>query len=333
MQGSIARHILGVAASLLLSSTGVACAATPVSDHGALSVKANRIIDEHSNPVALAGVSFFWSNTGWGQERFYNAAAVKSFAQDWHVSLVRAAMGADFGGDYLQDPAGNQARAETIVDAAIANGIYVLIDWHSHHAEKNPQAAVTFFTAMAKKYGNTPNVIYEIYNEPLNSTDWSSDVKPYAQTVVDAIRAVDPDNLIVVGSPTWSQDVDIAAADPVVGRNITYTLHFYAGSHGQSLRDKATKAMDLGASLFVSEWGTVNADGKGGVATGETQRWQDYMRANCLSQVNWSVSDKKESASLFKPGASATGPWTDDDLTESGKLVRDIVRNAPATCG
>ena len=331
----LARHTLGVAATLTVAAAMVAPAGaqttSPVADHGALSVSGNHIVDSHVKPVALAGVSFFWSNTGWGEEKFYNADAVGHFAKDWHVSLVRAAMGADFGGDYLTDPAANQARAETVIDAAIANGIYVLIDWHSHHAEQNPQAAATFFTAMAQKYGTTPNVIYEIYNEPLNTDTWSGGVKPYAETVVAAIRAVDPDNLIVVGSPTWSQDVDIAAADPIKATNIAYTLHFYAGSHKQELRTKANKAMALGVPLFVTEWGTVNANGNGGVDAAETYKWQSYMQAHCLSQANWSVSDKPESASLFKPGASPTGPWSDADLTPSGKLVRDIVMKASTT--
>ncbi|ESQ74362.1 glycoside hydrolase family 5 protein [Asticcacaulis sp. AC402] len=326
----IARAMLVMAAPLLFATA--AWASTPVGDHGALKVTGNRIVDSHDKPVKLNGVSFFWSNTGWGQEKFYNSAAVATFARDWNVSVVRAAIGIDGSGGYKEDPVAGRTRAEAIVDAAIANDVYVIIDWHSHHAETDPQLAVDFFTAMARKYGHTPNVIYEIYNEPLREADWKTTVKPYSQTVINAIRAIDPDNLIVVGSPTWSQDVDIAAADPVTGGNITYTLHFYAGSHKQDLRDKGDAALKMGASLFVSEWGTVNANGDGDADAAETTRWQTWMQANCLSQANWSVSDKKEGASLFKPGASATGPWTDTDLTPSGLLVRDILKNASTSC-
>lgn len=306
--------------------------ATPVQTHGALSIQGNRVVDQAGKPVALAGVSYFWSNTGWGQDRFYNAGSVATFAKDWNVSLVRAAMGVDGPGSYLTHPDDNRKRVETLVDAAIANGVYVIIDWHSHRAEKNTDKAVAFFSEMAKKYGHTPNVIYEIYNEPLRDNDWSKSVKPYSQDLIDAIRAVDPDNLIIVGSPTWSQDVDIASADPVSGGNITYTLHFYAGTHKEALRDKAKVALKRNASIFVSEWGSVNADGNGAVDYAETQKWQDFMRANCLSQANWAVSDKKEGASLFRPGASSTGPWTDADLTDSGKLVRDILKGWKTAC-
>jgi endoglucanase len=308
-----------------------AAAATPVQTHGALRTEGSRLVDQHGKPVALAGPSFFWSNTGWGQEKFYNAAAVKTFATDWNASLVRAAMGVDAKGGYLQDRA-NEARVEAVVDAAIANGVYVIIDWHSHHAERYADDAVAFFRKMATKYGHAPNVIYELYNEPLNTATWSGAIKPYAETVIAAIRAIDPDNLIIVGTPTWSQDVDIAAGDPLKGSNLMYALHFYAGTHRQGLRDKADAALSKGAPLFVSEWGSVNADGNGAVDRAETARWQDYLRKNCLSQAQWAVSDRKEGASLFKPGTSGTGPWLETDLTDSGKLLRAILKDWKSTC-
>jgi endoglucanase len=308
-----------------------AAAANPVQTHGALRIDGSRLLDQNGKPVALAGPSFFWSNTGWNQEKFYNADVVKTFATDWNASLVRAALGVDGKGGFLQDRA-NQARVETVVDAAIANGVYVIIDWHSHHAERNADEAVAFFKKMATKYGHTPNVIYEIYNEPLKDAAWTGTIKPYAEKVIAAIRAIDPDNLIVVGTPAWSQDVDIAAGDPLKGLNLAYSLHFYAGTHKQGLRDKADAAMKLGAPLFVSEWGSVNADGNGAVDIDETRRWQDYLRRHCLSQAQWTASDKPEGASLFKPGTSGTGPWTDANLTDSGKLLREILKNWKTSC-
>lgn len=300
---------------------------TPVARHGALSTDGNRIVDTTGEPVSLAGVSFFWSTTGWGQEPFYNGDAVENFATNWNVSLVRAAIAADTReGSYLTDPEGNRARADAVIDAAIDNGIYVIADWHSHRAEDNPQAAVEFFTDLAMRYGDKPNLIYEIYNEPLDTTDWSSTVKPYAETVIRAIREIDPDNLIVVGTQSWSQDVDKAAADPITGfENIAYTLHFYAASHKQDLRNKAEVALDAGLPLMVSEWGGVSYDGDGAVDEASVREWMEFIRDNDLSHANWAVSDKDEGASLFKPGTSPTGPWREDDLTPSGKLVRSIL--------
>jgi len=274
-----------------------------------------------------AGNAFFWSNTGFGAERFYNRGAVSWLKNDWNSKIVRASMGVELNGGYLSDPAGNERRVKALVDAAIAEDIYVIIDWHSHNAENYTDQAVRFFTSMARAYGRSNNVIYEIYNEPVHS-DWSRQIKPYAETVIAAIRRIDPDNLIVVGTPFYSQHVDVAAADPIRGqRNIAYALHFYAGSHSQDLRNRATRALNQGIPLFVTEWGAVNADGNGAVATAETNRWVQFMRQNNLSHLNWSIHDKQEGASSLRPGVSSNGRWSNGDLTDSGRLVKSIMLN------
>ena len=303
-------------------------AGSPVARHGALSVSPEgKIVGENGEVVSLAGPSFFWSTTGWGQERFYNAEAVNFFADEWNAGIVRAAMGVEVEGGYLSDREGNLERVFTIVDAAIDKGIYVLIDWHTHHAEDNVGEAMAFFQAMARRYGDTPNVIYEIYNEPLDTTEWSRLIKRYAQDyLIPAIREVDPDNIILVGTRTWSQDVDLAVADPVVGfENIAYTFHFYAGTHGDDLRDKLTGALDAGLPIIVSEWGSVNADGNGKVAKASTRKWLKILEDRQLIHLIWSVSDKKEGSAMFKRGAPSNGGWTDDHLTPSGKLARDTI--------
>src|SRR5438874_8794463 len=67
-----------LAAALSLTAlTANAANPTPVDLHGALHVEGSRLLDQNGKPVALAGPSFFWSNTDWGQEKFYNASAVK----------------------------------------------------------------------------------------------------------------------------------------------------------------------------------------------------------------------------------------------------------------
>lgn len=302
-------------------------AVAPVTTHGFLSVDGNRVVDHQGSPVSLAGSSLFWSNSGWEGERFYNSAVVHHISWDWGASLIRVAMGVETPGGYLQDRDNNLARVEAVIDAAIMEGLYVIVDWHSHHAHRHAQEAVEFFTHIAQTYGEFPNIIYEIYNEPLADTDWSETIKPYAEKVIRAIRAIDANNLIVVGTPSWSQDVDVAAQDPIVGfDNIVYALHFYAGSHGQELRDKAEQALSQGLALMVTEWGTVNATGDGPVAAEETRLWLEFMRAHNLSHANWALNDKDEGASMFYPDVDPNGDWSDDDFTPSGKLVRDIIR-------
>ncbi|GAB2513816.1 cellulase family glycosylhydrolase [Microbulbifer agarilyticus] len=277
---------------------------------------------------SLAGNSLFWSNNFWGGEKYYNAETIAWLKSDWKATVVRAAMGVEDPGGYLDDQSGNEAKVRAVVDAAIANDLYVIIDWHSHRAHEHDWTdAINFFKRMATDYGDHENVIYEIYNEPLQ-VSWSNQIKPYAQALVAAIREIDPDNLIVVGTPTWSQDVDVASRDPILGYdNIAYTLHFYAGTHGEFLRDKARTAMNNGIALFVTEWGTVNANGDGTVDAEETKAWMDFLKANGISHANWAINDKDEGASALKPGSALTGNWQESSLTESGTLVRGIVRN------
>jgi endoglucanase len=281
---------------------------------------------------SVSGMSLYWSNNGWPGARFYNAGAVKWLKDDFHATLVRAAMGVDAAGGYIDNPADNKARLKAVVDAAIANDMYVIIDWHSHNAYKYQSQAIAFFQEMARTYGNNNHVIYEIYNEPMNDVTWEGTVKPYAQAVIGAIRAIDPDNLIVVGTTTWSQDVDIASRSPITGyKNIAYTLHFYAGSHKQSLRDKATTALANGIPLFVTEWGSTNADGGGAVDTAETNTWINFLKTNSISNANWALDDASEGSAALVPGASATGGWATSSLTTSGNLARNIIRGWPGT--
>ncbi|OZG71133.1 endoglucanase [Hahella sp. CCB-MM4] len=291
-----------------------------------LSVQGNKVVSG-GQQVSLGGNSLFWSNNGWGGERFYNSGAVGAIRNDWNASIVRAAMGVDENGGYLQDKEGNRNRVITAVDAAIANDMYVIIDWHSHRAHQYQNEAIAFFQDMAHRYGDKNNVIYEIYNEPLD-VSWSGTIKPYAEAVIDAIRQIDPDNLIIVGTRNWSQEVEEASWDPIQRNNIAYTLHFYAGTHKQWLRDKAVNAMNNGIALFVTEWGTVDASGDGSVNEGETWAWVDFMRDHGLSHANWALNDKAEGASTFWPGVSATGGWNDGDLTPSGKLVKSIIESS-----
>jgi len=293
--------------------------------HGLLQVSGNSIVDKNSEPVSFAGNSFFWSNDNWGGERYYTPEVVSWLKEDWHTTIVRASMGVEDPGGYLDNKTVNKNRVKTIVDAAIEEGLYVIIDWHSHHAEDNTSEAVQFFQEMAALYGGHDNVIYELYNEPLDIS-WSNIIKPYAIAVISAIRAIDPDNLIVVGTPEWSQRVDLAAADPITGfPNIAYTLHFYTVHHQQWLRDRATAALNAGIAVFVTEWGSIGYS----TVDPEADKWMTWCFDNKISHCNWAVNDKEEEWSILVPGASTTGGWSDDDLTDAGKLARNIIRNWP----
>jgi aryl-phospho-beta-D-glucosidase BglC (GH1 family) len=305
-------------------------AITPVQAYGQLQVSGSSILSASGNPVQLRGMSLFWSM--W-MPQFYTAGVVNTLASDWKARIVRAAVGVHddvASGSYLQDSTNNVNRVKTVVDAAIANGIYVIIDWHDHTAltASHKAKAIRFFSLMARTYGNQPNVIYEVFNEPLN-VQWA-DIKTYATEVIDTIRRHDPDGLVVVGTPNWSQDVDLASYNKISGRgNVAYSLHFYAGSHGSVLQSKANTAIANGLPLFVTEWGTTNADGgtvDRTVYTAESDAWHLWMDARKISSCNWSIADKNESSAALLAGASGNGGWAVSQLTTSGNYVRNKLR-------
>ncbi|MEM8983655.1 MAG: glycoside hydrolase family 5 protein, partial [Pseudomonadota bacterium] len=189
--------------------------------HGQLSTKDGKVVDQNGVALSLAGPSLFWHNLGWSDRGglepgdYYNPAVVRSALRLWNAPIIRAAIGVETNGGYIQHPDYAWSRLTAVVDAAIDNGMYCIVDWHTHHAEDHAPVAHAFFTRVAKRYAGYPNVIYELYNEPLPTANWSRVIRPYAADLMETIRAIDADNLIVVGTRSWSQDVDEAAKEPL----------------------------------------------------------------------------------------------------------------------
>lgn len=294
-------------------------AATPVSKWGQLQVKGAKLCDQNGNPIVLRGVSLGWHNI-W--PRFYNKGAVKELTGQWHASVIRAAMGIKIDDNYLENPQFALQCIEPVVKAAISQGSYVIIDWHAH--DMYTEQAKEFFSKMAQKYGKYPNVIYELYNEPIEDS-WDT-LKVYAKTIIDEIRKYDPDNIILMGCPHWDQDIDLVAKSPISGvSNVMYTLHFYAATHKQYLRDKLEAAVKGGLPVFVSECAGMEASGNGKLDNEEYQKWIECMEANKVSWVNWSISDKDETCSMLLPRAKANGNWADDLIKPWGKMVKEAL--------
>ncbi len=309
---------------LLAICMAVNVAGQPVKIHGQLSVSGTRLVDKNHQPIALHGMSFSWHN--WWP-RFYTAGVVKDLYEDWNCSVIRAAMGVEPENGYIKDPAGSTQKIKTVVEAAIQSGIYVIIDWHSHNVNL-PEAKI-FFTEMATQYGKYPNIIYELFNEP-DKESWK-EVKDYATEVIATIRTIDAHNIILVGSPHWDQDIHLPAEDPIKGYdNLMYTVHFYAGTHKQWLRDRTDAAIKKGIPVFVSESAGTEATGDGPIDKAEWQKWIDWMDERNLSWITWSISDKNESSGVVKPSAGSDGQWALQDLKESGILTRDYFRKYPS---
>ncbi len=292
----------------------------PVKLWGQLQVKSNQLCDQTGNPVVLRGVSYGWHNL-W--PRFYNRKSVKWLKKDWKCTVLRAAMGTVLEDNYIENPDFALECMEKVIKAAIKNNIYVIIDWHTYYPQKD--AAKAFFSMMAQKYGKYPHVIYEIYNEPMEDS-WDS-VKEYATEVISEIRKYDPDNIVLIGSPHWDQDLHLVAADPLQGfDNLMYTLHFYAGTHKQGLRDVAGAAWEKGIPIFVSECAGMECTGDGPLNMEEWTSWIEWLESKKISWVNWSISDKNETCSMILPRANKNGGWDESLIKPAGRQSRKFIR-------
>merc|ERR1711957_390396 len=310
------------------SAECIACE-TPVACHGNLSVDGTKIKDKNGVTVQLRGASQFW--TQWS--RFYTAGTMNWLAQDWKVGVVRCAMGADGArGGYLntEAQATHLSKLHTCVLTAIEAGIYVIIDWHEDGAAglSLKAEAAQFFQVMAETYGHLPNVLFETFNEPLNTYSWLQEIKPYHEEINAVIRAISP-NIIIMGSRSWSQEVEEASENPVAGVNLVYALHFYATSHGESIRSKARQAISNGVALFASEWGVCKFSGGGDMEVNwsEVEQWMDLFTEHDISSTYWSMNDKStEACSALKSTSSSDGNWSPADLSLSGTFIREYIQ-------
>lgn len=294
-----------------------------VSANGQLQVIGTQLSNAAGDPIVLRGISS--AGIAWFPD-FATKAFMQTLRDEWGATVFRIAMYSYEGSDsYVNNPDWNKAKVCSLIDAAIELDMYVIVDWHIL-ADGNPQTyqaqAVEFFTCIASAYAGVPNILYEICNEPNGSVSWSGNIKPYANKIIPVIRKYSPDAVILVGTPTWSQDVDAAAADPLSYDNIMYSLHFYAGTHKEWLRGKADTALSKGLALFVTEWGTTDASGNGAVDTASSDEWLSYLENHRISWCNWSLCNKAEASALLLPSAGTSGAMPDSSLTESGKYVK-----------
>ena len=223
---------------------------------------------------------------------------------------------------------GIEKTVQDAVDAAISLDMYVIVDWHILQ-DQSPMVmkddALRFFKYMSKKYADYPNVIYEICNEPNGYATWDNDIKPYAEEVIPVIRKNAPNAVVIVGTPTWSQDIDKALANPLEFDNVMYALHFYAATHTDWLRQRVEDCYNKGLPIFVSEYGLCDASGNGSNDFDQAKKWYKLLDKLNISYIAWAMADKAETCCLLKPGANSDGKWSDSDLNESGKWLKDYL--------
>lgn len=301
---------------------------TPVSQHGQLSVKNGQLVDKNGKGYQLRGMSTH--GLTWFPE-FVNESAFKTLRDDWNTNVVRLAMYVDEWGNgqcYMGNKSGSLELLEKGVDICIKLDMYVIIDWHVLNPgdpSKYTNEAKSFFETVSKRYAKYPNVIYEICNEPNGGASWSGNIKPYAEKIIPVIRKNAPNSVIIVGTPTWSQEIDKPLLDPLSYKNVMYAFHFYAATHA-GLRSNVENCVAQGLPVFVSEFGTCDASGGGANDFNETQKWLSYFDKQGISYCNWSICNKDETCSVLRPGTSANGNWSESNLTENGKWIRNWLK-------
>lgn len=338
--------LLTGAAAIATAKPTVAPSATPtgipvVSDrkgyYGRLHIENTYLADEKNTLVQLRGISTH--GIGWFPQ-YVNEAAIRQFHEEWGCSVIRLAMYTAGGAGYCTGDAARKEKLKGIIcdgiEAAIRQNMYVLVDWHVLQ-DQNPnlykEDAKAFFAEIAGKYGDDPHILYEICNEPNGGTSWSQ-IKSYALEVISVIREYAPNAVVIVGTPTWSQDVDVAAKDPITEYdNIMYALHFYAETHREDLRNKCKTAVEKGLPIFVTEYGICDASGNGAINRTQAELWMELLDGYGISHVAWNLSNKNESSSMLAAGCSKVDGFTESDLSAGGRWFVDMLKEAGAGIG
>jgi hypothetical protein len=311
-----------------------------------------------TNKAVLRGMSFFWSSEPKGY-KYYQPQTVSWLQSDWLASVIRiplAVIAASDNGAGLLDANGNYnatdsivtiGRVQTLVDAAVAQGIYAVIDWHcvdavgdSYSSKGYTDHATAVFKMFATKYKGVPNVMFEVWNEPDGAG--TGTINTHANAVIKAIRSVGNGNLVIVGSPNWSSEPNnsgLSISDD--SSNVAYTLHFYAQSHSPSATSgyglNMVNAIKAGRTVFVTEWGTTTADGETWSNFSNSQTWLDLLTQYSVSSCNWDIGSQQsekntaniQGCAALASGANATGGWDPTtDLTASGQAVRTYLLGA-----
>ena len=296
---------------------------------GRLHVKGTKLVDKKGHEVQLRGVSTH--GLSW-YPQYVNDKCFAKLHDKWGANVVRLAMYTEEYNGYCSGDAKNRSDLKKLIKKGVKlakkHKMYVIVDWHilsDGNPNSHKKEAKAFFREMSREFKGYNNVIYEICNEPNNGTSWK-EIKSYARSVISTIRKNDKKAVIVVGTPTWSQDVDQAAADPIKGDNIMYALHFYAATHKTDLRNKMTAAINKGLPVFVTEYGICDASGDGAIDKKEADRWVQTMDEYGVSYIAWNLSNKQESSSIIKSSCSKVSGFKKSDLSDEGKWLYSMLR-------
>ena len=258
------------------------------------------IKDPYGNIVILRGVSLVdlgCIDHDVNRFRLKNARQLVDMATDssngWYARVIRlpvypAAQNGEAGWNANRDDYFIN-HLDPTVQHCINKGVYCIIDLH-YIADYQPTDRETraFWTYIAPKYSDYPNVIYELFNEPAYPDDWNT-WKNTAQPWVDLIRSFAPNNLILISGPRWAQNLSSAGANPFRGTNLAYVAHIYPEHGGQSVWDSwFGNAADF-VPFFITEWGYRNGAPSpcSGTQAGYGDAWRSYIEGK--GNISWTA--------------------------------------------
>lgn len=284
--------LIVLASGMLLPTTPAHAISTPW-----LSVSGRYIKDPNGNNVVLRGVSLV--DVAVANTRTRNVRAQIDMATDnangWYARVVRLPVYPDAidgtpGWNANPDAYFNN-HLNPAIQYCVSKQIYCIIDWHyikDYNSSSVDTATRAFWNYVAPKYRNVPNVIFELYNEPIYPDNWST-WKTWAQPWVNIIRSHAPSNLILVGGPRWSQNVAEAATNPFTGGNIAYVAHIYPQHGGQAVWDSWFGNSSATVPYFVTEWGWQQggATPTSGTTSGYGVPFSNYLDSKGVSWTAW----------------------------------------------
>lgn len=303
-----------------------------------LHVDGNLIKDTAGNLVTMRGVSIIAPE--YATSNPYNPKTPADYiawladsTRGWYSRILRIPVCG-----LNTNPSNAYNFIDPLVQQAISLGLYVIIDFHNVTNYGNNGTSQTtvlnFWKYFAPKYADSSNVFFEVYNEPINPADWSQ-WKEFIQPVVNAIRAVAPKNLILMGSPQWSTYCNYAVSNPISGDNIVYVYHIYPnqGTPTTSFLDSKFGNAAKSIPIMITEFGwNQDASYSDAITYGKTSDWgipfRTYIDAHpTISWVNW-VFDNYWMPSIFDQNWDIMG-----DENQGEFIKRWLAEKNEATTG
>ncbi|MEE4287637.1 MAG: cellulase family glycosylhydrolase [Mariniphaga sp.] len=123
-------------------------------------------------------------------------------------------------------------RIKQVVDSALSNGLYAIINMHHHEAlYENPDSQKERFIAQWKQisafFKDYPDsLLFELMNEPhgnLTPEKWNE----FYLEVLDSIRTDNPERIVLIGTPEYGGLGGLPYLEIPDDENIILTVHYY----------------------------------------------------------------------------------------------------------